>query len=128
EGLFCARAAARSAAQTRGRQMTTETTDSSETSAPAAGADVPPYRYTAELAEQIELAWQDRWQREGTFHAPNPVGDLAGDATAEKFYVLDMFPYPSGKGLHVRHPLGYIATDVVGRFQRMLGRNVLHAL
>ncbi|HLV57032.1 MAG TPA: leucine--tRNA ligase [Actinotalea caeni] len=105
------------------------TSHSSETTTTQdATADVPPYRYTAALAEQIELRWQDRWQREGTFHAPNPTGDLAGDAAAEKFYVLDMFPYPSGKGLHVGHPLGYIATDVVGRFQRMQGKNVLHAL
>src|SRR5690606_40872297 len=60
--------------------------------------------------------------------APNPAGDLAGPASDEKFYVLDMFPYPSGKGLHVGHPLGYIATDVIGRYQRMKGKNVLHAL
>ncbi|ACQ79986.1 leucyl-tRNA synthetase [Beutenbergia cavernae DSM 12333] len=104
-------------------------TDAAATHQPApSAADVPPHRYTADLAERIELAWQDRWASEGTFHAPNPSGDLVGDAAAEKFYVLDMFPYPSGKGLHVGHPLGYIATDVVGRFQRMQGRNVLHAL
>ena len=89
----------------------------------------PTHRYDAAMAERIELAWQDRWQQEGTFHADNPTGDLAGDrADREKFYLLDMFPYPSGKGLHVGHPLGYIATDVVGRFQRMRGKNVLHAL
>ncbi len=89
----------------------------------------PRYRYTAALAEQIELAWQDRWDAEGTFHADNPSGPLAGPrANREKFYLLDMFPYPSGKGLHVGHPLGYIATDVVGRFERMRGKNVLHAL
>lgn len=57
------------------------TSHSSETTTTQdATADVPPYRYTAALAEQIELRWQDRWQREGTFHAPNPTGDLAGDA------------------------------------------------
>ncbi|WP_163544878.1 leucine--tRNA ligase [Occultella kanbiaonis] len=97
-----------------------------------AGTDVaiPAHRYTADLAAHIELSWQERWAAEGTFHAPNPTGDLAGDGEvpAEKFYVLDMFPYPSGKGLHVGHPLGYIATDVVGRFKRMTGANVLHAL
>jgi len=90
-----------------------------------------PYRYTAELAESIELAWQDRWQAEGTFHAPNPAGpwaDPEGVAGREKLYVLDMFPYPSGDGLHVGHPLGFIATDVYARFQRMTGKNVLHTL
>jgi leucyl-tRNA synthetase len=84
-----------------------------------------PYRYTAELAERIELAWQDRWESEGTFHAPNPAGpwaDPEGVAGREKLFVLDMFPYPSGAGLHVGHPLGYIATDVYARFQRMTGR------
>ncbi|NCD18308.1 MAG: hypothetical protein EOL91_13585, partial [Actinobacteria bacterium] len=86
----------------------------------------PAHRYTAALAEDIERRWQDRWDAEGTFAADNPAGTLAGPrARAEKFYLLDMFPYPSGKGLHVGHPLGYIATDVVGRFERMRGRNVL---
>ncbi|MBK7820518.1 MAG: leucine--tRNA ligase [Tessaracoccus sp.] len=89
-----------------------------------------PYRYTAQLAETIERAWQDRWEAEGTFNTPNPVGDLADGSLVpmESFVVMDMFPYPSGKGLHVGHPLGYIATDVVGRFTRMRGANVLHAL
>lgn len=89
------------------------------------------FRYTAALAAEIEQRWQDRWAAEGTFHAANPEGDLA-DPTAtelgEKYFIMDMFPYPSGAGLHVGHPLGYIATDVVGRHQRMLGKNVLHAL
>jgi leucyl-tRNA synthetase len=90
-----------------------------------------PYRYTAALAEDIERAWQDRWQSEGTFHAPNPAGpwaDPEGVAGREKLFVLDMFPYPSGAGLHVGHPLGFIATDVYARFQRMMGKNVLHTL
>lgn len=88
-------------------------------------------RYTAELAAEIEQRWQDRWESEGTFHAANPEGDLADAGAAElgeKYFIMDMFPYPSGAGLHVGHPLGYIATDVVGRHQRMLGKNVLHAL
>ncbi|MGM0385113.1 MAG: leucine--tRNA ligase [Actinomycetota bacterium] len=89
----------------------------------------PAHRYTAAMAEEIERRWQDRWDAEGTFAADNPSGPLAGPrAEREKFYLLDMFPYPSGKGLHVGHPLGYIATDVVGRFERMRGRNVLHTL
>ena len=88
------------------------------------------HRYTAALAAEIEARWQERWSAEGTFDAPNPVGDLAGDdAPADStYYLMDMFPYPSGAGLHVGHPLGYIATDVVGRHQRMKGRNVLHTL
>jgi len=92
-----------------------------------------PHRYTPELAQEIEVAWQDRWEEEGTYHAPNPTGSLADpQAVAElsggPLFVLDMFPYPSGAGLHVGHPLGYIATDVYARYQRMLGKNVLHAL
>ncbi|MDO5067101.1 MAG: leucine--tRNA ligase [Propionibacteriaceae bacterium] len=92
----------------------------------------PSFRYTAELAGQIETAWQDRWEAEETFCAPNPAGVWADpartDRKGEKLYVLDMFPYPSGAGLHVGHPLGYIATDTFARYQRMKGRNVLHAL
>nr|QLJ97236.1 leucine--tRNA ligase [Micromonospora carbonacea] len=98
----------------------------------ATAGDIPPYRYTAALAEEIEQRWQDTWDREGTFHAPNPAGPLADPdhprAGAEKLYVLDMFPYPSGAGLHVGHPLGYIGTDCFARYQRMAGRNVLHAM
>jgi leucyl-tRNA synthetase len=95
---------------------------------------IPPFRYTAELANEIELRWQDFWEQHGTFEAPNPTGPLApadGSVPAiatEKSYILDMFPYPSGAGLHVGHPLGYIGTDVLGRFQRMTGRNVLHTI
>jgi leucyl-tRNA synthetase len=87
------------------------------------------HRYTAAQANLIEARWQERWRAERTFEAPNPTGDLAAAAAARgpKTYVLDMFPYPSGVGLHVGHPLGYIATDVFGRFKRMTGHNVLHA-
>ena len=92
----------------------------------------PRYRYTAELAGRIESDWQQKWAELGTFNVPNPVGSLApadGSAVpADKLFVQDMFPYPSGDGLHVGHPLGYIATDVYARYFRMLGRNVLHAL
>ncbi len=101
---------------------------------PARPADEPAFRYTPELAEQIELAWQDRWEDRGTFFAANPSGNLTdaagnhADPQSPSFFVMDMFPYPSGAGLHVGHPLGYIATDVVGRFRRMRGDNVLHAL
>ncbi|MCL3776615.1 MULTISPECIES: class I tRNA ligase family protein [unclassified Actinomyces] len=92
-------------------------------------ASSTPYRYTAALADSIETAWQDRWENEGTFHSDNPEGALAGPGAAkDKFFLLDMFPYPSGKGLHVGHPLGYIATDVVARFTRMTGKNVLYTM
>ena len=92
----------------------------------------PSHRYTAELANEIEIKWQDRWEKEETFRAPNPVGDLApaeGEELPEDtFYLLDMFPYPSGKGLHVGHPLGFIATDTLARFARMRGLNVLYTM
>ena len=102
-------------------------------SAPSAAApDAPVYRYDARLANEIEAKWQDRWEAEHTFWAPNPTGLLAEGFAAvadrTKLYVLDMFPYPSGAGLHVGHPLGYIGTDVFARFQRMSGHNVLHAM
>ncbi|ETW23550.1 leucyl-tRNA synthetase [Mycobacterium gastri 'Wayne'] len=94
--------------------------------------DAPRYRYTAELAAGIERTWQDSWARMGTFNVPNPVGSLApadgSPVPADKLFVQDMFPYPSGEGLHVGHPLGYIATDVFARYHRMKGHNVLHAL
>ncbi|MFC4503292.1 MULTISPECIES: leucine--tRNA ligase [Streptomyces] len=98
---------------------------------PAAAEVAAPHRYTAVMAAEIEARWQDFWDAEGTYAAPNPKGDLEGDPTVvarpEKF-IMDMFPYPSGAGLHVGHPLGYIATDVYARFQRMTGHNVLHTL
>ena len=94
-------------------------------------SDSTSYRYTPELANQIEKTWQQYWKDNGTFSAPNPVGELATDAgelPKEKLNVQDMFPYPSGAGLHVGHPLGYIATDTYARYNRMLGKNVLHTL
>ncbi|GAA3395735.1 leucine--tRNA ligase [Streptomyces roseoviridis] len=90
-----------------------------------------PHRYTAAVAADIEARWQDAWDAEGTYEAPNPTGDLAGDAAVAarpKKFIMDMFPYPSGAGLHVGHPLGYIATDVFARHARMTGHNVLHTL
>ncbi|MFD8823556.1 leucine--tRNA ligase [Streptomyces sp. NPDC059605] len=100
-----------------------ETNSAAETAAP--------HRYTAAMAADIEARWQDFWDAEGTYEAPNPTGDLAGDpaqAAKPKKFIMDMFPYPSGAGLHVGHPLGYIATDVFARHQRMTGHNVLHTL
>ncbi|NDL56705.1 leucine--tRNA ligase [Phytoactinopolyspora mesophila] len=103
-------------------------TDQSTSEQPAEA----PHRYTSEMAADIEQRWQDHWETEGTFHTPNPAGELAtpgsGAERKKKFFLMDMFPYPSGAGLHVGHPLGYIATDVTGRFRRMCGDNVLHAL
>jgi leucyl-tRNA synthetase len=96
-----------------------------------AGEDVPKFRYTAALANELERRWQDRWEAERTFEAPNPAGPLAEPekvAGRDKLFLMDMFPYPSGAGLHVGHPLGYIATDVFGRYNRMKGVNVLHCL
>jgi leucyl-tRNA synthetase len=94
--------------------------------------DETPFRYTAAMARDIELAWQDRWEEAGTFQAPNPAGPWAEPekvaGRGKKLVVLDMFPYPSGAGLHVGHPLGYIGTDVYARYHRMLGMNVLHCL
>ncbi|MBB1254729.1 leucine--tRNA ligase [Streptomyces sp. OF3] len=104
----------------------------SQTVNPAESA--APHRYTAALAADIEARWQDFWEKDGTYEAPNPVGDLSGDgaqaelASRPKRFIMDMFPYPSGAGLHVGHPLGYIATDVYARHQRMTGHNVLHTL
>ena len=94
--------------------------------------EAPPFRYGARLADEIEARWQRRWQTEGTFHSANPSGSLSAGfgrvAGRPRFYVLDMFPYPSGAGLHAGHPLGYIGTDVLARYQRMNGRHVMHAL
>ncbi|WP_433609204.1 leucine--tRNA ligase [Dactylosporangium sp. CA-139114] len=94
--------------------------------------DIPPYRYTAAMAADIEACWQDYWSEHGTFHAPNPTGPLSDPnhprAAAPKLYVMDMFPYPSGAGLHVGHPLGYIGTDCYTRYFRMAGYNVLHPM
>ncbi|PWB73886.1 MAG: leucine--tRNA ligase [Holophagae bacterium] len=73
----------------------------------------------------IEPKWQRVWQERKTFRTPNQPAELAG---RPKFYILDMFPYPSGAGLHVGHPEGYTATDVIARMKRMQGFNVLHPM
>ena len=83
-------------------------------------SDEPKFRYSPQLAAQIEKRWQQYWADNGSFYADNPTGALEGPrAELEPWYVMDMFPYPSGAGLHVGHPLGYIATDTLARFQRM---------
>ena len=108
----------------------------------------PAFRYDARLANEIELKWQDRWEREGTFQSANPPSPSSQAGSADpssargrghalsdgfarvtgrpKFYLLDFFPYPSGIGLHVGHPVGYIGTDVYGRYLRVTGHHVLH--
>ena len=93
--------------------------------------DTPEYRYDAAFANTIEEKWQDRWEQDGTYFAPNPSGKLAdqtGRIEAPKLFIMDMFPYPSGSGLHVGHPLGFIGTDVFARYKRMTGYNVLHTM
>ena len=71
--------------------------------------------------KEIESKWQHRWQEEGTYR-------VEVDPSRPKYYVLDMFPYPSGAGLHVGHPLGYIASDIYARYKRLRGFNVLHPM
>ena len=76
---------------------------------------------------EFEPKWQSQWLASGAFRAPNP-GDADFRSAKPKFYVLDMFPYPSGEGLHVGHIEGYTATDIVARYKRMRGFNVLHPM
>ena len=75
----------------------------------------------------FESKWQQHWDEHKTFHTPNP-GDEDFDASKPKYFILDMFPYPSGAGLHVGHPEGYTATDILGRYKKMNGHNVLHPM
>ena len=70
---------------------------------------------------EIEKKWQEFWDKNQTFLTDQ-------DRNKPKYYVLDMFPYPSGTGLHVGHPLGYIASDIVSRYKRLEGFNVLHPM
>jgi leucyl-tRNA synthetase len=77
--------------------------------------------------DQIEPKWQAIWEERQLFHAPNPR-EKGFDPAKPKFYILDMFPYPSGAGLHVGHPEGYTATDIVARYKRMRGFSVLHPM
>jgi leucyl-tRNA synthetase/REP element-mobilizing transposase RayT len=76
---------------------------------------------------EFEPKWQERWEKSSAYRTPNP-GEADFDASKPKYYVLDMFPYPSGEGLHVGHPEGYTATDILARHHRMRGFNVLHPM
>ncbi len=102
---------------------------------------LPAFRYDAELAGRIETGWQNHWESCGTYHTSNEPADGAGSNSAvssnsgsskavvgQKLFIMDMFPYPSGAGLHVGHPLGFIGTDVYARFKRMCGFHVLHTM
>src|SRR5688572_23838933 len=77
--------------------------------------------------DRLEPKWQTFWDETRAFHAPNP-GEENFDRARPKYYVLDMFPYPSGAGLHVGHPEGYTATDIIARYKRLRGFNVLHPM
>ena len=70
---------------------------------------------------EIEKKWQGKWIADGAYR-------VANSSNRPKYYVLDMFPYPSGAGLHVGHPLGYIASDIFSRYKRLKGFNVLHPM
>ncbi len=105
----------------------TETPIPKATEPAAEPAGEHPHRYTARLGNEIERRWQRYWEEHRTFAATNP-GDPGFDPAKPKLYCLDMFPYPSGEGLHIGHPLGYIATDIFCRYFRMRGFNVLHPM
>ena len=99
----------------------------SSTAASDAAESTPAHRYDAALAARIESRWQDAWRNAACFRTANP-GEPGFAADRPKFYCLDMFPYPSGAGLHVGHPEGYTATDILCRHKRMRGFTVLHAM
>ncbi|MDR2538857.1 MAG: class I tRNA ligase family protein, partial [Bifidobacteriaceae bacterium] len=98
-----------------------------------ADTTIPAFRYTNQIAGRIEAKWQTEWEQTGAFWAANPEPPYLGPdgQTANgksPYFVMDMFPYPSGAGLHVGHPLGYIATDLMARYHRQKGENVLYSL
>ena len=99
---------------------------------PPLAVSLPPSKAMSEKRkpypfDQFEPKWQSHWSENKTYGTPSP-GEEGFDASKPKYYILDMFPYPSGAGLHVGHPEGYTATDIVGRYKRMNGYNVLHPI
>src|SRR4030065_186773 len=76
--------------------------------------------------KKIETKWQKKWVKSKIYKTPN--SSTSSGRQSRKFYILDMFPYPSGEGLHVGHPRGYIGTDIYSRYHRMRGYNVLHPM
>ncbi|MEC8284450.1 MAG: class I tRNA ligase family protein, partial [SAR324 cluster bacterium] len=80
-----------------------------------------------DASKEFEPKWRQHWEAQKIFKTPNP-NEEGFDKQNPKFVVLDMFPYPSGIGLHVGHPLGYIATDILSRFMRMRSYNVLYSM
>ena len=99
---------------------------------PPLAVSLPPSKAMSEKRkpypfDQFEPKWQSYWSENKTYGTPSP-GEEGFDASKPKYYILDMFPYPSGAGLHVGHPEGYTATDIVGRYKRMNGYNVLHPM
>ena len=99
---------------------------------PPLAVSLPPSKAMSEKRkpypfDEFEPKWQSHWSENKTYGTPSP-GEEGFDASKPKYYILDMFPYPSGAGLHVGHPEGYTATDIVGRYKRMNGYNVLHPM
>ncbi|MBG79323.1 MAG: leucine--tRNA ligase, partial [Phycisphaerae bacterium] len=105
----------------------TETTSSTHPDSTGNKSGGPAHRYTAKLATELESRWQEWWRAHDVYRTPGP-GDEDFDPSKPKFYCMDMFPYPSGAGLHVGHPVGYIGSDIISRHKRMMGFNVLHPM